>query len=70
METMTDPNGAGPARPAHLVALPGTGEWSLWRSACLRSSGFPVGLLDRLASPSCAAAADRVAGARDRKSVV
>jgi hypothetical protein len=41
----------------HLVALPGTG-WSVWRQAVLRTTGFPVEGLARLAAPDCAATAD------------
>ena len=43
----------------HLVALPNT-DWALWRSACLRGAGFPATGVLKLATPDCAAAADRV----------
>jgi len=42
---------------AHLVALPGTG-WQVWRSALLRSTGFPADGLLRFGQPAGAAAAD------------
>lgn len=42
---------------SHLTALPGTG-WSVWRSAVLRTAGFPAQGLTRLAAPDCAATAD------------
>ncbi|WP_437931312.1 lantibiotic dehydratase [Sorangium sp. So ce291] len=35
------------------------GEWEVWRTICLRSAGFPVGLLDSLVARESAAAADR-----------
>lgn len=43
--------------PDHVVPLPGT-QWSVWRDAVLRTSGFPAAGLDRLAAPEAAAAAD------------
>ncbi|MFL6139715.1 MAG: lantibiotic dehydratase [Frankiaceae bacterium] len=43
----------------HLVPLGDTG-WSVWRSALLRSAGFPVDGLLAFAAPECAAAADAV----------
>jgi hypothetical protein len=50
----------------HRVLLPdGSGEWSLWRCACLRGAGFPVSDLERLAATPAAAAADRLAAAED-----
>ncbi|MBB5958244.1 hypothetical protein FHS29_004852 [Saccharothrix tamanrassetensis] len=36
----------------------GTTGWSVWRDAVLRSTGFPIDGLDRLAAPEAAAAAD------------
>jgi Lantibiotic dehydratase, N terminus len=44
--------------PDHLIEL-GDG-WSLWRSAVLRSAGFPATDVLRLASPDAAAAADAI----------
>lgn len=41
----------------HLVPLGDTG-WSLWRSALLRSTGFPADGLERFSAPDCAAAAE------------
>src|SRR5690349_2043925 len=43
----------------HLVALP-TNDWALWRTVCLRGAGFPATGVLKLATPDCAAAADRV----------
>jgi hypothetical protein len=42
---------------SHLVPLPGA-EWTVWRGALLRSSGFPAVGLDRFSVPACAAVAD------------
>jgi len=42
---------------AHLIDLPGT-EWTVWRDAVLRTTGFPAEGLDRFASPDLAAVAD------------
>jgi lantibiotic biosynthesis dehydratase-like protein len=50
--------------PEHLVALANT-EWALWRSVCLRGAGFPATGVLKLATPDCAAAADRVLEAED-----
>ncbi len=50
----------GPAgAPAHLV-LPGLPDWRLWPTGVLRSAGFAVDTVAKLAQPECAAAADRV----------
>ena len=46
-------------RAEHLTLLPG-GAWALWRGAALRGAGFPASLLQKLASPAAAAAADQV----------
>lgn len=43
--------------PQHLVALD-RGRWFLWRCIGLRGAGFPANLLLKLASESCAAAAE------------
>lgn len=37
--------------------------WLTWRWVCLRSAGFPVGLVDRLAPPGVAATIDRLVDA-------
>jgi hypothetical protein len=51
--------------PEHLTPLGGT-PWHVWRSALLRSTGFPVAGMQRLAAPALAAAADgHLAGACD-----
>lgn len=55
--------GPGPL-PEHLVTLPNT-DWALWRSVCLRGAGFPATGVLELATPDCAAAADRVLEAED-----
>jgi hypothetical protein len=41
----------------HLVPL-GVAGWSVWRTALLRSTGFPAQGLERLSLPECAAVAD------------
>ena len=41
----------------HLRALPGS-DWTIWRDALLRTTGFPADGLDLLTAPGCAAAAD------------
>jgi hypothetical protein len=46
-----------PTTPSHLVPL--SGEWSVWSTAVLRSTGFPVAWLARLAGEGAPAAADR-----------
>ena len=42
----------------HLVGL--SGDWTLWRTVCLRAAGFPVDLLAALGDANLAAAADAV----------
>ena len=42
----------------HLVPL-GANGWSVWRTALLRTTGFPAAGLDRLAAPHLATVADR-----------
>lgn len=55
----------GPAGlPEHLVALACAPAWALWRSTCLRSAGFPVDLMARLAEPECVTAADLLVDAQ------
>src|SRR5262245_22355751 len=59
-ESMMDEHGrmfvtAAPAE--HRLALPGT-EWSIWRRALLRTTGFPAAGLARLACPDLVAVAD------------
>ncbi|HEX2225185.1 MAG TPA: lantibiotic dehydratase [Thermoanaerobaculia bacterium] len=49
--------------PDHLIRLPGAnGGWALWRTACLRGTGFPADQVLRIADPACAEAADRLNG--------
>src|SRR5262245_47952139 len=48
--------------PDHLIRLPGS-AWTLWRWVALRGAGFPAAQVLALASPECAAAADRIASA-------
>jgi hypothetical protein len=57
---------AGVAEPPaeHLFVLPGT-DWALWRTVCLRGAGFPAAGLLGLATPGCAAAADRLLDAEE-----
>jgi Lantibiotic dehydratase, N terminus/Coenzyme PQQ synthesis protein D (PqqD) len=50
--------------PDHLAPLHGD-RWGVWRWAALRSAGFPVDRVLALASPECAAAADRCLDAGD-----
>ncbi|HBL31122.1 MAG TPA: hypothetical protein DD490_30210, partial [Acidobacteria bacterium] len=45
--------------PDHLVALPGSGRWAIWRTVCVRGAGFPSDGVLRIADAACAAAADR-----------
>lgn len=47
----------------HTVPLAGTG-WRLWRTACLRGAGFPAQLVNLLAAPDTARAADAYVAAR------
>ncbi len=42
----------------HRTELPGTG-WQVWRSALIRSAGFPVTGMARFAAPDLASVADR-----------
>jgi hypothetical protein len=59
------PNGrAEPNLRDHLVVFPG-GQWSLWRTACLRGAGFPAADVLRLSTPDCAAGADQVLTAEE-----
>jgi hypothetical protein len=41
----------------HTVPLPGT-DWTVWRDAVIRSTGFPADGLNRFAAPACAQVAD------------
>src|SRR6185295_19401882 len=45
--------------PEHLIQLPDT-EWSIWRWFSLRGAGLPVSEVLKLATPDCAAAAERL----------
>ncbi len=54
---MTNEDAAG-----HLLELAGT-PWRVWRSALLRTTGFPAAGLDRLAAPAAASAADALLAA-------
>ncbi|HWU87398.1 MAG TPA: hypothetical protein VN253_08985, partial [Kofleriaceae bacterium] len=49
------------ATPDHLIEL-GDG-WTLWRSAVLRSAGFPATDVLRIAAPDAVAATDAIDGA-------
>jgi len=53
----------GRAPDGHLVPLPGT-DWTIWRDAVLRTTGFPAAGLDWFAAPECAAAADALLDGR------
>ena len=50
--------------PEHLIELPDTG-WSIWRWFSLRGAGLPVSEVLKLATPDCAAAADRLLSLED-----
>jgi hypothetical protein len=48
------------APPSHLISVPGS-EWAFWRWVCLRSAGFPIeGVFKLAASPDLISAADEV----------
>src|SRR5689334_22401770 len=49
-----------PALANHLMRLPGSKEWALWRWLAVRGAGFPARLVHKLAQTGCAVAADRV----------
>lgn len=49
-----------PALANHLVRLPGSKEWALWRWAAIRGAGFPATLVNKLSQTGCAVSADRV----------
>src|SRR5215467_12969559 len=51
--------------PDHLLPLAG-GSWAVWRCAALRSAGFPVSWVSRIADARLAGSADRVLEAEDR----
>src|SRR5205085_3384388 len=54
----------GPAQlPEHLLPLPGSAEWALWRCAALRGAGFPAARVLRLTATAAAAAADELLAA-------
>lgn len=46
--------------PAHLVRLPSSREWALWRWTAVRGAGFPAALVLKLSQPESAAAAERL----------
>jgi hypothetical protein len=57
---MTSAAAGSPGGPgSHLVPIGQTG-WNAWRWAILRSAGFAIDGLDRLAAPECAEAADEL----------
>lgn len=41
----------------HLIELPND-DWALWQLTCLRGAGFPAHMIQDLAAPECASAAD------------
>ena len=49
------------AAPSHLVAL--AGGWHLWRTVCLRGTGFAVSMLEPFGAPQAAAAVDGLTAA-------
>ena len=56
-----------PALADHLVGLPGSKEWALWRWVAVRGAGFPAALVNKLSQRECAEAADRVFGAAEEE---
>lgn len=54
----------GSQTPNHLMKLPHT-RWGLWRWFCLRGAGFPFSMLEQMAVPACAEAADGVLSAEN-----
>lgn len=52
----TDRSETASGMPSHRVPL--TGGWHLWRTICLRGTGFPVSLLDPFGGHEAAAAVD------------
>jgi hypothetical protein len=51
--------------PAHLLSVPGSDEWALWRNLCVRATGFPASHVLKLSAPQSAAAADSLCAAED-----
>src|SRR5215470_869346 len=49
-----------PALADHLIRLPGSNEWALWRWLAVRGTGFPATLVNKLSQTDCAVAADRI----------
>ena len=52
----------------HLLA-PSAGGWTLWRDSVLRTAGFPIADVDRLADPEAAALADGLGAALESRAV-
>lgn len=50
---------SAPALHAHLTPLPNE-DWALWKWVGIRGAGFPAALVDGLAAPASAAAADEL----------
>lgn len=50
--------------PKHLLPL--SANWSIWRSFCMRSTGFPAALVLGLAAPEAAAEADALLDTEER----
>jgi hypothetical protein len=48
--------------PSHLMKLPHA-QWTLWRWFCLRGAGFPFSMVQQMAVPACAEAADELLSA-------
>jgi hypothetical protein len=51
--------------PEHLYALPGTTQWALWRTVCLRGAGFPASDVHKLETLACTATADAALDAEE-----
>lgn len=59
MSVATTKGGKGLGEQApHLVEL--CDGWALWRTVCVRGTGFPVDMLEALAAPEAVAATDRL----------
>ena len=55
---------SGAQTPGHLMKLPST-PWAFWRWFCVRGAGFPFSMLEQMAAPACAMAADDLISAED-----
>ncbi len=63
----TDAASAVASLPEHLVRLPSSNEWALWRWVALRGAGFPAVLVRKLSRNECVVAADRLFQAEEEE---